>query len=159
MATTSERSNTTEHKSAFPELEGQFSDLSTDDQLAVLWKVYQGLGETTIENPDDNKESDNSSDLYNQLKDKSQDDQLQFMRDVIDGNSNDHTNAYQALSNTTKVALWYRLGQGMSEGNVVQVPSDYKLSDEAQQVANTIGAINFDQQYIIMRDTILGGRS
>ena len=159
MSSTIESTNTAEHKSAFGDIEAKFCALGTDDKLAVLWQVYDGLGESVIENPDDNKESDSSSDLYGQLGEKSKDDQLQFMRDVISGNNNDQTSAYSKLSDTTKVALWYRLGQGMSEGNVVQVPGDYKLSDEAQDVATDIGAINFDQKYIIMRDTILGGRS
>ena len=159
MSSTIESTNTTEHKSAFGDIETKFCALDADDKLAVLWQVYDGLGESVIEDPDDNQESDSSSDLYGQLAGKSKDDQLQFMHDVISGNNNDQTGAYSKLSNTTKVALWYRLGKGMSEGDVVQVPGDYKLSDKAQDVATDICAINFDQKYIIMRDTILGGQS
>lgn len=133
-----------------------FQSLSDDDKLAVLWRLYDGLGDNRIENPDDNKESDNSSDLYNQLKDKSKDDQLQFMRDVLSGQSNDNTSAYNELSNTTKVALWYRLGQGMAEGSVIQVPSDYSLSNEAQELVSSLNEVEFELKYNFMRDVLLG---
>ena len=134
----------------------KFQSLSSDDQLAVLWRLYDGLGESTIENPDDNKESDNSSDLFNQISGKSKDDQLQFMRDVLSGESNDSTSAYQKLSNTTKIALWYRLGQGMAEGSVIQVPDDYSLASEGKELAQSLDELDFDQKYIFMRNVLLG---
>lgn len=149
-------SSTTEYKGTLSDSLKKFQSLSGDDKLAVLWRLYEGLGEDSIENPDDNKESDNSSDLYNQLKGKSEDDQLQFMRDVLSGESNDHTSAYSELSNTTKIALWYRLGQGMAEGSVIQVPDDYSLSSEAEELVSALDEIEFELKYNFMRDVLLG---
>ena len=148
-------SKTEGYEGKLSDVQSKFQTLGGDDKLAVLWYLYDGLGETTIENPDDNKESDNSSDLFNQLKDKSQDDQLQFMRDVLSGESNDSTKAYQDLSNTTKVALWYRLGQGMAQGSVTQVPGDYSLPSDAQEVVDSLNAIDFEQKYNFMRNVLL----
>ncbi len=133
----------------------QFQQLDADQQLAALWYVYESLGETIIENPDDNKESDSSTELYGRLKSKSNDEQLQFMRDVLSGQDNNLTSAYAKLSNTTKVALWYRLGEGMAEGSVVQVPSDYQLSNPAQELVSSISEIDFEQRYIFIRDVLL----
>lgn len=149
-------SKTEGYEGKLSDIEGKFQSLGGDDKLAVLWYIYDGLGETTIENPDDNKESDNSSDLFNQLKDKSEDEQLQFMRDVLSGESNDSTSAYSELSDTTKIALWYRLGQGMAQGSVIQVPGDYSLSGDAQEVVESINAIGFEQKYNFMRNVIVG---
>ncbi|MEM8502594.1 MAG: orange carotenoid protein N-terminal domain-containing protein [Cyanobacteria bacterium P01_D01_bin.1] len=146
----------TGNPTAQEEYKQQFDALSADEKLATLWYVYDGIGEERLENPDDNKESDSSSDLYNQIKGKSEEEQLQFMRDVLSGESNDLTNAYNNLSNTTKVALWYRLGQGMAEGSVIQVPSDYDLSDQAKQLVQSVNDINFEQSYIFVRDAIVG---
>ncbi|MBE9062170.1 orange carotenoid protein N-terminal domain-containing protein [cf. Phormidesmis sp. LEGE 11477] len=134
----------------------QFDGLSADEKLATLWYVYDGLGEERLENPDDNKESDSSSDLYDQVKGKPEEEQLQFMRDILSGESNDLTNAYNSLSNTTKIALWYRLGQGMAEGSVIQVPGDYDLSDTAKQLVGAINEMSFEQSYLFVRDAILG---
>ncbi len=133
----------------------QFQQLDADQRLAALWYIYESLGETTIENPDDNKESDSSTELYGQLKSKSNDEQLQFMRDVLSGQNNDLTSAYAKLSNTTKVALWYRLGEGMTEGSVVQAPADYQLSGSAQELVSSISKIDFEQRYIFIRDVLL----
>ncbi|EDX84507.1 Orange carotenoid protein, N-terminal domain protein [Synechococcus sp. PCC 7335] len=134
----------------------RFDALSADEKLATLWYVYEGLGEERLENPDDNKESDSSSDLYNQIKEKSKEEQLQFMRDVLSGEGNDLTNAYNNLSNTTKIALWYRLGQGMAKGSVIQVPGDYSLSNDAQQLVSAINEMSFEQSYLFVRDAIVG---
>lgn len=138
------------------ELKQKFDGFDTDKKLAILWYVYEGIGDARLEEPDENKEPDTSVDLYNKLKDKSNDEQLQFMRDVLSGNSNDATNEYQSLNNTTKVALWYRLGEGMAGDNVVPVPADYDLSDEAKALVEKVNDIDFDQRYIFMRDAILG---
>ncbi len=146
----------TDYTKAQTEYKQQFDALNADEKLATLWYVYEGIGEERLENPDDNKESDSSSDLYSQIKEKSQEDQLQFMRNVLSGESNDLTNAYSNLSNTTKIALWYRLGQGMADGAVIQVPSDYDLSDEAKQLVSAIDTISFEQTYIFVRDAIVG---
>ena len=133
----------------------KFNKLSGDDKLATLWYIYEGLGDERIENPDDNKESDSSSELYNQLKDKSQDDQLQFMRDVLSGTENDLTGQYNELSDTTKIALWYRLGDGMVSDSVVNVPSDYTLSDEGKDLVSKMNANSFEQSYIFVRDVLV----
>ncbi|MGB3790915.1 MAG: orange carotenoid protein N-terminal domain-containing protein [Phormidesmis sp.] len=145
-----------DYTTAQKEYKQQFDALSADEKLAALWYVYEGIGEERLENPDDNKESDSSSDLYNKIKGKSQEDQLRFMRDVLSGKSNDLTNAYGSLSNTTKIALWYRLGQGMADGSVIQVPSDYDLSDKAKQLVHDVNEISFEQSYIFVRDAIVG---
>lgn len=149
-------SQTKGYEGKLSEVQEKFQSISGDDKLAVLWYLYDGLGETTIENPDDNKESDNSADLFNQVESKSEEEQLQFMRDVLSGESNDDTNAYNELSNTTKVALWYRLGQGMAGGSVVQVPGDYSLESNAQEVVSALNAVDFEQKYNFMRNVLLG---
>lgn len=145
-----------DYTKAQTEYKQQFDALNADEKLATLWYVYEGIGEERLENPDENKESDSSSDLYGQIKEKPQEDQLQFMRDVLSGESNNLTKAYNDLSDTTKIALWYRLGQGIAEGSVIQVPSDYDSSDQAKQLVDAINAISFEQTYIFVRDAIVG---
>lgn len=151
-----QNSKTEGYEGVLSDLQGKFQSLGSDDQLAVLWYAYDGLGETTVGDPDDNQESDSSSDLFNQLKDQSKDDQLQFMRDVLARKSNDNTKAYGDLSNTTKIALWYRLGQGMAKGSVVPVPDDYSLPSEAQEVVKSLNEIDFEQKYNFIRNILLG---
>ncbi|MEL6901924.1 MAG: orange carotenoid protein N-terminal domain-containing protein [Cyanobacteria bacterium J06606_4] len=156
ISTSIENPEAANYQTDFEQFKSQFDNLDVDQKLATLWYVYDGLSEGVIENPDDNKESDSSSDLYNQLAEKSEDEQLQFMRETLSGENNDFSDAYSELSNTTKIALWYRLGQGMANGSVVNVPDDYKLSDEAQTLVDQVNAIDFEQRYIFMRNAVLG---
>lgn len=146
---------TTEPRHGLANYVHKFKGCSADEKLAILWRIYNHIGGERIENPDDNKESDSSLALYNKLKGKSNDEQLQFMRDVVSNNSNDLTNEYSQLSETTQVAIWYRLAQGMSGGDVVPMPEDFTLSGEAQEVADNISAISFEQCYVFMRDALL----
>lgn len=138
----------------FDQYKSQFKSLSADDKLAALWYIYQGLGDNTVESPDDNKESDSSLDLYDKVKAKPKEEQLQFMRDILSGTSNDLTSAYGELTGTTKVALWYRLGHGMAESTVVNVPSDYSLSSEAKELVGKLNDNSFEQSYIFLRDIL-----
>lgn len=139
-----------------------FNRLGGDSKLAALWSIYDGIGEHRIANPDENQAEDNASDLYATLSQKPQAEQLQFMRDVLaekPGNSSQSTDSideYNRLSNTSKIALWYRLGQGMEKNSVVQVPSDYELSEAAKSLVKRLNAIDFEQKYIFMRDVLLG---
>lgn len=139
----------------FEQYKTQFKSLNDDDKLAALWYIYRGLGENAIENPDDNKEMDSSLELYDKVKAKSEEEQLQFMRNILSGTSNDLTSAYGELTSTTKIALWYRLGQGMAENAVVNVPSDYSLSDEAKELVGKLNDNSFEQSYIFLRDVLI----
>ena len=133
----------------------RFKSCSADEKLAILARLYHHIGEERIENPDDNKESDSSLELYNKLKGQSNDQQLQFMRDVVSNESNDLTSEYNQLSDTTKIATWYRLAQGMTDNSVVDVPDDYQLTGDAEEIARNIGSISFEQCYIFVRDALL----
>lgn len=155
VSTPSLSKNADYNDDVFDQYKAQFKSLSDDDKLAALWYIYQGLGENTVESPDDNKESDSSVELYNKVKEKSEDEQLQFMRDVLSGTSNDLTSAYSELTGTTKIALWYRLGQGMAENSVVNVPSDYSLSGEAKELVGKLNDNSFEQSYIFLRDVLI----
>lgn len=133
-----------------------FKKLGADEKLAALWYVYDGIEEHSIEKPDQNRASDSSMELYKTIQSKSEDEQLQFMRDVLSGSNNDLMRSYNELNDTTKIALWYRLGHGMAEGSVIEVPSDYNLSDEAKVLVDKLNKISFEERYVFMRDALLG---
>ena len=136
-----------------------FRGLGADEKLAALWYIYDGIEEHSVEDPDENKAPDSSVELYETLKGKSEDEQLQFMRDALSGSGNELTNEYEKLNDTTKIALWYRLGQGMAEGSVINVPSDYELSEEAKELVGKLNDISFEERYVFMRDALLGFES
>ena len=100
-----------------------FNQLSTDDKLAALWHIYGFIcGESAMEEPNNNVAPDNSNQLFDRVKGLSGDEQLTLMRNMLEGTETDLTNAYNELTNTTRLAFWYQLAQGMERSDIVQVP-------------------------------------
>jgi hypothetical protein len=137
-----------------------FKRLSVDDQLAVLWSVYGFIcSESGMKEPDGTA-PDTADALFDRAKGLPQAEQLQLMRDILNGASTDLTNEYNALTNNTKLAFWYQLAQGMERSEIIQAPADYQLSSEANSLVAALKLIGFEQQFIFLRDSLLadGGK-
>lgn len=138
------------------ELVSAFQSLGTDDQLALFWFVYTEMGESiTPAAPGASTVSPEIAEgLYNQVKEKSQEEQLQIQRDLIEHKNTMICREYGALSDTTKLLFWYRLSQGMDAGEIIPVPPGYELSGELQQVLEKIKAIDFGEQITLFRNIV-----
>lgn len=133
-----------------------FQSLSVDEQLGLFWFVYKEMGGSiTPAAPGASTVSTDVADgLFNQIKELSHDEQLQFQRDLINKADNQYTRMYGSMSDTTKLLFWYRLAQGMENATIVPMPSDYKLSSQAQELLNKIKQTEFEQQMNIFRDYV-----
>ncbi|NJL21298.1 MAG: Orange carotenoid protein [Leptolyngbyaceae cyanobacterium SM1_3_5] len=138
------------------ELVSAFQSLATDDQLALFWFVYTEMGESiTPAAPAASTVSPEIAEgLYNQVKEKSQEEQLQIQRDLIEHKNTLICREYGALSDTTKLLVWYRLAQGMDGGEIIPMPPGYELSGELQQVLEKIKAIDFGEQITLFRNIV-----
>ncbi|MBW4595093.1 MAG: Orange carotenoid protein [Brasilonema angustatum HA4187-MV1] len=134
-----------------------FRNLSIDNQLAVLWYVYIKIGGSTRPGDPEGTAPDTSDELFNKVKEKSHEEQLQIMRDLLTPSSTDIRREYDSLSNNTKLAFWYRLAQGMENSTIVPVPSDYQLSAQAKELLSRLEPIDFELQYVFLRDALLAG--
>lgn len=133
-----------------------FQSLDVDEQLALFWFVYKEMGNSiTPAAPQASTAStDIAEGLYNQIKAKSHEEQLQFQRDLINKADTEYTRMYGSMSDTTKLLVWYRLAQGMDEGTIIPMPPGYELSSEAQEVLNQIKGLEFEQQITMLRDYV-----
>ncbi|GAA6616996.1 orange carotenoid protein N-terminal domain-containing protein [Scytonema sp. NUACC26] len=133
-----------------------FQSLPVDEQLALFWFVYKEMGKSvTPAAPGASTVSDEVAEgLFNQIKELSHDEQLQFQRDLINNVDNQYSRMYGSMSDTTKLLFWYRLAQGMENATIVPMPSDYKLSSQSQDLLNKIKQIEFEQQINIFRDYV-----
>ncbi|NMG06170.1 orange carotenoid protein N-terminal domain-containing protein [Brasilonema sp. UFV-L1] len=134
-----------------------FRNLSIDNQLALLWYLYIKMGGSTRPGDPEGTAPDTSEGLFNKVKGKSHEEQLQIMRDLLTPSSTDIRREYDSLSNNTKLAFWYRLAQGMENSTIVQVPSDYQLSAQAKELLSMLEPIDFELQYAFLRDALLAG--
>lgn len=139
-----------------PALVKAFQNLEVDQQLALFWFVYTEMGEsvTPAAPGASTVSSEIAESLFEQVKEMSQDEQLQIQRDLIARKNNLIAREYGALSDTTKLLFWYLLAQGMSNGTVVPMPQDYQLSGSAQQVFSQIKQLEFNQQITLFRDIV-----
>lgn len=133
-----------------------FQSLGVDEQLALFWFIYKEMGGSiTPAAPQASTVSpDIAEGLFNQIKEKSHEEQLQFQRDLINKADTEYTRMYGSMSDTTKLLVWYRLAQGMDSGTIIPMPPNYELSSEAQQVLEQIKGLEFEQQITTMRDYV-----
>jgi hypothetical protein len=133
-----------------------FHSLDIDEQLAVLWYVYQDFVKENItpepERPDEQLEK--SEGLIAEIQKMSSEDQLQVQRDLFIGKDRKELQTYKEYSSNQKLFFWYRLAQEMEKSTVVQVPGDYQLSPDAQQLLDSVKNLPFSNQLVFMRDVV-----
>ncbi len=133
-----------------------FQSLEVDDQLALFYFIYKEMGKsiTPAAPGASTAGTDIAEGLFNQVKEKSHEEQLQLQRDIITNGDNEYTRMYGSLSETTKLLFWYRLSQGMDSGEIIPMPSDYKISAQADELFNKIKGMEFQQQITLFRDYV-----
>ena len=133
-----------------------FQNLDADQQLGLFWFIYTEMGEAiTPAAPGASTASPAIAEaLFEQVKTLSHEEQLQLQRDLIDRKNTSFAREYGALSDTTKLLFWYLLAQGMSNGTVIPVPPDYKLSAAAASLFSQIRLLEFGEQITLFRDIV-----
>lgn len=133
-----------------------FQSLSVDEQLGLFWFIYKEMGKSvTPAAPGAGTASLEVADgLFNQIKEKSHDEQLKFQRDLINRVDNQYTRIYGSFSDTTKLLFWYRLSQGMEDATIIPVPENYELSAQAKGLLSKITSLDFEQQITVFRDYV-----
>lgn len=138
------------------QLADAFKNLDVDQQLALFYFIYKEMGNsvTPAAPGASTASSEIAESLFNQVKELSHQEQLQLQRDLINHKNTLLAREYGALSDTTKLLFWYLLAQGMDEGTVIPMPSNYQLSSDAQTLFNQIKALEFQQQITLFRDIV-----
>ncbi|MEA5627661.1 orange carotenoid protein N-terminal domain-containing protein [Nostoc sp. UHCC 0251] len=135
-----------------PALES-FQRFDVDTQLALLWFGYLDLKEQLKPAPPTSVETPAKA-VFDQILDLSKEEQLQAQRDIINGAANNISQAYNALSPNAKLDVWLLLAQGMDNGSVIQVPSDYQLPDETDEFVASIKKLEFEQRVNFMLSAV-----
>ncbi|MEH1875153.1 orange carotenoid protein N-terminal domain-containing protein [Nostoc sp.] len=128
-----------------------FKGFDVDTQLALLWFGYLDLKEQLNPAPPESVEAIAKA-VFDQIQDLSQEEQLQAQRDIINGASQ----TYNSLSPNTKLDVWLLLAQGMDNGTVIQVPSDYQLPGETDEFVALVKKLEFEQRVNFMLSVVQG---
>ncbi|BDI20314.1 hypothetical protein ANSO36C_61160 [Nostoc cf. commune SO-36] len=130
-----------------------FQRFDVDTQLALLWFGYLDLKEQLNPTPPSSVESLAKA-VFDQIQNLSKEEQLQAQRDIINGAANNITQGYNALSPNAKLDVWLLLAQGMDNGSVIQMPSDYQLPGETDEFVALIKKLEFEQRVNFMLSVV-----
>ena len=133
-----------------------FQRLNTDEKLGLLWSLYTNMGQAITPAAPGAARMQFAAGLLEQVRAMAAEEQLQFMRDLINERNTPETRAYGVLSSNTKLAFWYQLAQWMDDGSVIPVPASYRLSGAAVDAFGAIAALDFGQQITLLRQIVVG---
>jgi Orange carotenoid protein, N-terminal len=126
-----------------------FKSFDLDTQLALLWYGYLDIKGQLQPAPPQSVEAVGNA-VFDQIQALPQQEQLQAQRDLIAGKASDLSRAYNALSPNARLEVWLLLAQGMENGSVIQVPSDYQLPAETDEFTAQIAKLNLEQRINFM---------
>jgi hypothetical protein len=140
---------------AVPSAVAAFNRLSVDDQLGLLWVIYENLGGLMTPAAPGAARTQFIEGLLNQFKQMEFNQQLEAMRDLARKVSTPISRSYGAFTANNKLAFWYMLAEGMKNGEIIPVPSYYKLSASANALFNTLTFMEFNQQITFLRQCVI----
>ncbi|MGB3199371.1 MAG: orange carotenoid protein N-terminal domain-containing protein [Nodosilinea sp.] len=130
-----------------------FKRLDVDEQLALLWFVYEQMGNAITPAAPGSASPDIATGLYDQVKTQEQQQQLDTMRAIARGDQgNQISREYGSLSANTKLAFWYFLAQGMTSGEIIPMPDNYELTNAGQDLLAALETMDFEDQITILRN-------
>jgi Orange carotenoid protein, N-terminal len=132
----------------------QFQSFDADTQLGLLWFGYLDLKDKlTPANATSAQQTAEA--VFDQFVALSKEEQLQAQRDIVNRANTDLSRAYSALSSSGKLDVWLRLAQGMEDGRIIGVPSDYEPPAETNEFINQIKQLEFEQRLNFMRSAVV----
>ena len=132
-------------------VQAAINTLSTDEKLGLFWVIYENLGGAITPAAPGAAREQFTQGLLAKVKALPYEQQLQFMRDLVNRVNNPLSRAYGVFTNNNKLAFWYQLAEGMTTGEIVPVPDNYKLSNAGLNVFSQIAKLEFGQQLTLLR--------
>ncbi|MEH2464161.1 orange carotenoid protein N-terminal domain-containing protein [Nostoc sp.] len=127
-----------------PALEA-FKRFDVDTQLGLLWFGYVDLKEQLQPAPPERIEVPAKA-VFDLFLDLSHEEQLQAQRDIIKGAANNISQSYNALSANSRLDVWLLLAQGMENGTIIPVPSDYQPPAETDEFVALVKNLEFEDR-------------
>ncbi|MDY6783461.1 MAG: orange carotenoid-binding protein [Cyanobacteriota bacterium] len=140
---------------AVPATIARFSQLSAEDQLALIWFAYLEMGKSITIAAPGAANMQFAEGTLNEIRKMSFQKQSQAMCDLANRADTPLGRTYSSWSPNIKLGFWYRLGQWMEEGTVAPIPKGYQLSANANAVLAAIEGLEPGQQITVLRNAVL----
>lgn len=140
---------------AIPATIARFSQLSVEDQLALIWFAYLEMGKTITIAAPGAANMQFAENTLNEIKGMNAREQSQAMCDLANRADTPICRTYASWSPNIKLGFWYKLGDFMNEGIVAPIPEGYKLSANASSVLDAIRGLEPGQQITVLRNAVV----
>ncbi len=125
--------------------------LGTDEKLALLYFIYEKMGDSITPAAPTAAEPELAPVLLNDFYNLSHDEQLNIMRGIVNRSDTPYSHAYGALTANNQLVVWYAWAIGMGE-KIVDIPEGYEATEAVNGVLGKIENLNFEQQISVLRD-------
>lgn len=140
---------------AIPATIARFSQLSVEDQLALIWFAYLEMGKTITIAAPGAANMQFAENTLNDIKGMTAREQSQAMCDLANRADTPIGRTYASWSPNIKLGFWYKLGEFMDQGIVAPIPEGYKLSANASSVLEAIRGLEPGQQITVLRNAVV----
>lgn len=127
-----------------------FEALDTDAKLALLYYVYEKMGDSVTPAAPSAADPELVPTLIGDYLELSDDEQLQIMREIVEGKDSECSRAYGGQTENNQLLVWYAWAQEMGN-NVVDMPSDYQASSAVKDALKQIENLEFQEQISMLR--------
>ncbi|MEB3830338.1 orange carotenoid protein N-terminal domain-containing protein [Phormidium sp. CCY1219] len=131
-----------------------FEGLGTDDKLAVLYWVYEKMGDSITPAAPTAANPQVAPILLDNFYNLSKDEQLNVMRDIVNRKDTEYSRDYGALSANNQLLVWYAWAVAMGD-RVVDMPNDYEATEGAKNFLSQIENAEFEEQISILREAAM----
>lgn len=129
----------------------KINGLGTDEKLALLYFVYEKMGDSVTPAAPAAAEPELAPMLLNDFYNLSPDQQLNIMRGIVNGDDTPYSHAYGALTANNQLLVWYAWAVDMGE-KIVDIPEGYEATEAVNGVLGQIEGLDFEQQISVLRD-------
>ena len=140
---------------AVPATIARFTQLSAEDQLALIWFAYLEMGKTITIAAPGAASMVVAERTLNEIAAMSFQQQSQVMCDLANRADIPVGRAYATWTPNIKLGFWYQLGQWMELGKVAPIPTGYQLSANAASVLQAIRNLESGQQITVLRNCVV----
>ncbi|WP_293149641.1 MULTISPECIES: orange carotenoid protein N-terminal domain-containing protein [unclassified Microcoleus] len=129
----------------------KINGLGTDEKLALLYFIYEKMGESITPAAPTAAEPELAPMLLNDFYNLSHDQQLNIMRCIVNGDDTPYSRAYGALTANNQLLVWYAWAIDMGD-KIVDIPEGYEATEAVNCVLDQIEGLEFEQQISVLRD-------
>ncbi len=127
-----------------------FQSLETDAKLALLYYIYKHMGDSITPAAPSAADPELAPTLIGDYLELSDDEQLQIMREIVEGSDSEWSRAYGGLTENNQLLVWYAWAQEMGI-NVVDMPADYQAGSATKDALKQIENLEFQEQISMLR--------